>query len=218
MIYFFADNHYDSHPGKSIYENFSEPLQNKMTFLEDDWELLESGQWVADCDLLILNMIAGTCGQPMPGSGAEKAVKRYCESGKNILMLHGSSSAFWDWKWWREIVGLRWVRPGDPDQVPASTHPKESYQVLRTKSRHPLVKKLQEFSLPKDEIYTELEETSPLMSLMQTTLANGTFTQSCEAINPWGGKMVSFIPGHCKEATANPILIQNIEIIIKYLL
>ena len=30
MIYFFADNHYDSHPGKNIFENLPGELKNKI--------------------------------------------------------------------------------------------------------------------------------------------------------------------------------------------
>ena len=37
-----------------------------------------------------------------------------------LLLLHGSSAAFWHWDWWRRIVGYRWVRGNDPDGIPAS--------------------------------------------------------------------------------------------------
>ena len=33
-----------------------EELRKKITFAENDWSLLESGEWLADCELLILNM------------------------------------------------------------------------------------------------------------------------------------------------------------------
>lgn len=218
MIYFFADNHYQTEPGRHLLGKFSPELREKIRFYQDDWTMLESGEWTDGCELLILHMIAGTCGQPMPGPGAEKAVRRYCEKGLPILLLHGSSAAFWDWQWWREIVGLRWTRPNDPDHQEASTHPHASCSVKVTKSRHPLVKVLRNFDLPEDEIYTALEETAPIMTLMTAAVNGETWGQCCETISPWNGKIVSFIPGHRPECTGNPDLVYNVETLIRYLL
>jgi len=218
MIYFFADDHYGVHPGTVIYEHLPEELKKRIVFQENDWTLLESGKWLDDCELLILNMIGTTCNLPHPGAGAEKAVRAWCEKGGNILMLHGSSSAFWQWGWWREIVGFRWVRGGDPDGVEASTHPKEPFRVTLSKTRHPLIKELVPLELPADEIYINLEQVCPAMTLMETHIGEGTFPQCCEALNPWGGKMVSFIPGHIPEVTGSPDLIRNVAVLTNYLL
>ena len=117
MIYFFADDHYNAHCGKNIFEHLPEQIRKKTVFAENDWTILESGKWLDDCELLILNLIGTTCNLPHPGQGAEQAVRSWCERGGNILLLHGSSAAFWQWDWWRKIVGFRWVRPGDPDGV-----------------------------------------------------------------------------------------------------
>ena len=76
MIYFFADNHYAMEPGKHLLGKLSPELQKQIRFYQNDWTMLESGEWVDSCELLILNMIAGTCNQPLPGAGAEKAVRR----------------------------------------------------------------------------------------------------------------------------------------------
>ena len=217
MIYFFSDNHYGVEPGKHQFECLPESLCKEITFFMDDWALLESGEWEKDCEPLILNMIGDTCNQPHPGQGAEAAVKRYCERGGNILLLHGSSAAFWKWDWWREIVGLRWTRGNDPDGQVASTHPIGTCTVKVQKSRHPLAKQLKEFSLPEDEIYTALEETCPIMTLMTTVVNGETWPQCCEAISPWNGKIVSLIPGHKPECTQNPGLIYNLEVLIHYL-
>ena len=75
MNYFFADDHYGVNPGRHIFELLPEDFRKETVFTENDWSLLESGEWVKDCDLLALHMIAGTCGQPMPGPGAEQAVR-----------------------------------------------------------------------------------------------------------------------------------------------
>lgn len=217
MIYFFADNHYHAHPGKVIFDHLPETLKSNIFFAEDDWSVLEQGDWVKNCELLILNLIGDTCGIPHPGRGAERSVKEYCERGGNLLLLHGSSAAFWQWDWWRPIVGERWVRPGDPDGFEPSTHPKKPYLVKRAKTRHVLASRLQDMNLPEDEIYTCLEHTCPTVSLLETTIEEGTFVQCCETVSPWGGKIVSFIPGHDAAVTSNPVLISNLTAILHYL-
>ena len=168
MIYFFADDHYDAHPGRVIFEHLPEELKSKTAFYENEWDVLEHGDWDRDCELMILNMIGATCGQPHPGAEAEKRVRRYLERGGSALLLHGSSAAFWMWDWWRPLVGERWVRPNDPDGTPASTHPKKPCFVKRSVTRHALARKLREMDLPEDEIYTNLENTCPCMRLMET--------------------------------------------------
>ena len=216
MLVFFADDHYDSCPGRYIAGELAEKYQ--IEFHENDWEPLESGDWEPDCELLILNMIGGSCGQPLPGAGAEKAVRRYCERGGSLLLLHGSSAAFHNWSWWREIVGQRWVRPDDYDGFAPSVHPKKPYTVVPAKCRHELVRRLKPMELPADEIYTELETTCPFMQLLQTHIEEGTFVQAHINRTPWGGKVIGFLPGHDRTVTTNPVLIENFSILIDYLL
>ena len=218
MIYFFADDHYNVHPGKVIFEHLPDDRKSGIRFFENDWTVLESASWLNDCELLILNLIGPTCNLPHPGPGAEKAVRQWCEKGGNILMLHGSSAAFWQWEWWRNIVGFRWVRPNDPDGVEHSTHPNKPYRLTVSKTRHVLTKSLEEIELPADEIYINMEQVCPAMILMETHIEEGTFPQCTEAVSPWGGKLVNFIPGHAPEVTSNPKLIRNVETIIDYLL
>ncbi len=63
-----------------------------------------------------------------------------------------------------------------------------------------------------------MEQVCPAMILMETHIEEGTFPQCTEAVSPWGGKLVNFIPGHAPEVTSNPKLIRNVETIIDYLL
>ena len=218
MLYFFADDHYETHAGRVIFEQLPAELRARAVFTENEWTPLESGRWADDCELLILHFIAGTCGQPMPGGGSEAALRHYLMSGGGVLLLHGSSAAFWGWSWWRELPGLRWVRPNDPDQQVASTHPKAPCTIRVTKTRHPLAAKLRPFDLPEDEIYTALEETAPFMTLMDTLVNGETWPQCCETITPWNGRIVSFIPGHKPVCTENPDLVYNVETMVGYLL
>ena len=217
MIYFFADNHFGQHCGRVLHEHLPEAWRRRIRFFEDDWGVLESGAWLADCELLALHLIGGTSGNPMPGEGAERAVRQWLGRGGDFLLLHGSSAAFWPWAWWRPLAGLRWVRPGDPDGVPASTHPHAPCRVVPSKSRHPLAARLRPIDLPEDEIYIELEQTAPVDILMTTAVAGATWPQACEATADSGSRLVSFIPGHKPVCTANPDLVANLAAMLEYL-
>ncbi len=218
MICFFADSHFDKHCGLKLYEQFPAELAARTIFTENQWDILESGEWERDCELLILNMIATTCGQPHAGAGAEAAVKRYVERGGNILMLHGSSAAFWQWQWWRDICGFRWVRPNDPDNVERSIHPVRTFTTTVAKSRHVLSGKLKDFTLENDEIYIKCEQMLPMTVLMETHTDEGIYPQCVECITPCGGTEVIFLPGHREESFSNADFIADNFILIDYLL
>ncbi len=219
MIWFFSDNHYGTHAGRNLYDKLPEKLKRRTLFQEDDWSLLESGCWEKDCDLLVLHLIGTTCGLPHPGSGAEKAVRRYVERGGDILLLHGSSAAFWQWDWWRKIVGLRWVRPNDPDAVPASSHPAFACKVRTTETTtHKLIRRLHSFELPEDEVYIHLQEVSPVKILMEVEHKGEIFPQACETVTSSGGRIFSFIPGHKPASVATPGLNENLAAIMEYLM
>ena len=217
MILFVADDHYGTHPGLNTYQEIAGNYP-EMKFIENDWSIFTAVDLAKDCDLLILNMIADTCNLPIPDEAAAAAVRRYCETGRPLLLLHGASSAFWPYEWFRQAVGLRWVRGNDPDGVVASFHPKEPYKVLRCKCRHPLVGKLVDMELPQDEIYTALEQTQPLWILMDTTISSGTFPQCTESRSPWGGRVINFLPGHLPAVTRHPAFIANVKTLIDDLL
>ena len=217
MNFFFADDHYGANSGRHVFELLPEAFRTETVFTENSWSLLESGDWVKDCGLLVLHMIAGTCGQPMPGAGAEKAVRSYCERGGDLLLLHGSSAAFWHWGWWRSMVGLRWVRPDDPDGAAPSTHPVVPCTVEIAKVRHPLAARLRRIELPTDEVYIELEQGSPVMILMETAVNGRTWPQAYLAETPWGGRIAAFIPGHDPACIRAPGLIDNITAMIQWL-
>ena len=218
MIYFFSDSHFDTHCGANLYNQFPAELKARTVFTENQWDILEQGDWERDCELLILNMIGTTCDQPHAGSNAEAAVRRYVERGGNILMLHGSSAAFWHWSWWRELCGFRWVRPNDPDNVERSVHPVRTFTTYAAKSRHVLIGKLQEFTLADDEIYIRCEQTLPMTVLMETNTDEGIYPQCVECINPYGGRQIIFLPGHKAASFANKEFIANNLVLINYLL
>ena len=218
MIYFFADDHYGTHAGRCLYGQLPMELRVRMVFTENDWSLLESGRWTVDCELLILHCIAGTCGQPMPGEGAENAVQKYLARGGNVLLLHGSSAAFWHWPWWRRIVGLRWVREHDPDGAAPSTHPHAPCRVETVPSLHPLAKVLKPFDVEEDEVYINLQDEGSVTVLMTTEVAGKRYPQCFEAQSAAGSRMVSFLPGHRHENIHNKTLIEDVAVLINDLL
>ena len=217
MIYFFADDHYGTHPGKVLYEHLPAELKSRICFQENDWSVLESGSWRKDCELLILNLIATTCNLPHPGPGAEK-------SGPGMVRERRKCSDASRFQ--RRLLAVGLVEkncrvplgPAErPDGVAPSTHPKKPYTLTFSKSRHPLTKLLEGIELPADEIYINMEQVCPAMTLMETTIEEGTFPQCTEALSPWNGKLVNFIPGHIPEVTSNPKLVRNVATIIEYL-
>lgn len=216
MITFLADDHYDAHSGASLYEVLKDRFS--LQFAENDLSPLDAPDFADTCELLILNVIGGTCNQPLAGEAAERSVRAYLERRKPLLLLHGSSAAFWHWDWWRTLVGLRWVRPGDPDGIEPSTHPVRPYRVDVSKCRHPLCRKLQPMDLGEDEIYTRLEQVNPVTVLMEATTVEGTFPQCWENQTPWGGRVLGFLPGHNKEVVQTASLVENAALLIENLL
>jgi type 1 glutamine amidotransferase len=216
MIFFFADNHYEARPGAAIYESVASKFD--IAFFEDDLSALTSESFKEKCDLLILNLIAGTGKGEMAGCEMEQAVRSYLEKGGSMLLLHGASAAFWHWDWWRTLVGFRWVRGNDPDGVEASWHPVRPYKVEVSKSRSPLTKQLKAMDLPQDEIYIHLEQVCPALTLMETRTDEGTFPQCWENKTPWGGRVIGFLPGHRKEVAGGDAVAENVTVLIQDLL
>ena len=216
MILFAADRHYDQYCGRHLHEALHGAYA--IDFHEDDWRCLEQ-PFVATTDLLMLNLVADTCGVPPPSAACEPHVRAYMESGKPVLLLHGGSAAFWPWPWWRERVGYRWVRGNDPDGAPPSTHPVRPYTVRPARSRHPLVSALTALDLPEDEIYTDLEQTCPCWTLMETVTDEGTFPM-CYActLEPGGGTLIGFLPGHRPDVVTAPGVVGTVRTLIDYLL
>ena len=216
MIYFFADNHYDTRAGRVLCETLGDAYD--LSFHEDDWREMERDGFAERCSLLVLHMIGDTCGVAHPSDKAEKQVRAYAEEGGDFLLLHGSSAAFWRWDWWRPIVGWRWVRPDDPDGLPPSTHPVRPYAVRVIPGAHLLCDRLRDMTLGEDEIYINLQQACPTTVLMETTTDEGTFPQCYTCASPWGGRVVGFLPGHRRESLGNESLLHNILTLLTYLI
>jgi len=237
MIYFFADNHYETRAGYWLYEKIS-PLRNKnrlierirrffkddpavnfpIRFFEDDISHLAGKEFLRNCSLLIINLICGTGKLEMPGNETEVILKEYCMRGRPLFLVHAGSAAFWQWDWWRKLTGLRWVRENDPDGKEASVHPVKDFSVIPTNSSHAVIKELKSFGLKNDEIYTKLDQTQPVDVLMETKIEEGTFPMAYVSRNQWGGKVLGFLPGHKPESFDNAELVHNVKAMIHYAL
>ena len=209
MILFLADNHYGNHPGRNLYDRLKDRFD--FDFHEDDLSPLATDLSVYE--LLILNLIPETPGSAVPTPEMTATVKTYLESGKPLLLLHGSSAMFPGESWWRETVGLRWVRGNDPRGVPASTHPNDPFHVTLTKSSHPLIGRLHAFDAD-DELYIELEHTSPILTLMEGCWGGKSWPQCYVKTTIGGGKMAAFIPGHRKDVVQSDEVIGNVNELI----
>lgn len=216
MILFAADDHYGTRSGAVISGCLQPHFPHRL--IENDWTLLADPEVMESCELLILNLISGTGSAPVPGEGVERQVRGYVEKGRPMLLLHGASAAFWQWDWWRALAGHRWVRGNDQDGFPSSTHPVQPYRLEVAKCRHPLCRQLTPLDLPEDEIYTKLEQTCPTMTLMETTIAEGTYPQCYITQTSWGGQVAGFLPGHRPEVTSHPGVIANVSCLIRFLL
>ncbi len=215
MVLFAADHHYDTHAGKILAEELQKGRD--LDFHENDWSCFGRLDGAGSGDVLMLNMISGSCDIPPPKEEAAKAVRGFLERRGGLFLVHAGSAAFWQYDWWREAVGMRWVRDDDPDGFDPSTHPRMPYSVLPAKSRHPLCSRLLPMEFAEDEIYTELEQTQPLWTLMYTRLPQGTYAQCYLAATPWGGTVVGFLPGHRAEVARDPVYITNVEILLNFL-
>ena len=216
MILFLADDHYKARPGFLLAEKLKTKLD--IEFHENEWSALEQEDLKTRYKIIILNLISHTCGIEPPSAKAEKCLKEYLEAGASMLLCHGSSAAFWHWDWWRPLVGFRWVRGQDPDGAKPSTHPKRPYVVRPAKCSHPLVRQLKEAAFPEDEIYIHLEQTCPATILMETTTVEGTFPQVYIANTPWGGQLISSLPGHAAEVVESDDNLANTMVLIESLL
>jgi hypothetical protein len=216
MIYFFADNHFEARPGYNLYEKIKNDFEIK--FYEDDITQLSNPEFPDDCSLLIINMICGIGKLPVPSAVMENNVKKYCESGKPLLLLHSGSAAFAELGWWRKLTGLRWVRENDPEGLPPSVHPVRDFSVVKKVSGHALAGKLKGFELKNDEIYTKLAKTAPVEILLETATDEGVFPMAFASRNEWGGEVIGFLPGHKPASFENRDMTGDISSMIKYLL
>jgi len=214
-ILFAADNHYDTHGGRALYEALAGDYD--IEFHEDEWSCLDE-PLAGRVDLLMLAMISGACDIPAPSAAGEENVRGYLEAGGALFLIHSGSAAFWLSDWWRPNVGYRWVRGEDPDGFPNSSHPVQAYDVVVAKTRHPLARALQPVRIPEDELYTQLEQTCPAVTLLETTTAEGTYPMCYASQTEWGDRVVGYLPGHAADVVKLPGNVANCRVIMDYLL
>lgn len=216
MILFLCDNHYGQHGGRAIAETLQRE-QTELHLIEDDFSKPLGTEVWQKTSLLALHMIADTCGNALPCDALCEEVLAYLQTGRPVLLLHGSSAAFWHKNWWRSNIGLRWVRGGDPDGVAASWHPVRPFSLHRSKTRHPLAEKLLPADLPEDEIYIALEQMNPIWTLLEVKTDEGTYPQAYLSQTQWGGQVACYLPGHKPEVVLMPENMHNVRTLIAHL-
>lgn len=215
-ILFLADNHYGTYCGRAVYTALQADYDGDL--LEDDY-----GDKLADLDysaygMLVTWAIGDTPGAPHAPATAAAPLRAWLSQGVPMVLLHGGSASFWQWDWWRELVGYRWVRKSDADGFSPSVHPIVPYELLPVKGRHPLCPRLEAFAVPQDELYIELEETRPVQRLLEATHAGRSYAQAWATSNPWGGTVLGYLPGHDPAVAASGPNLANIRTLLDYAL
>ncbi len=198
----FADRHYDSFPGRTQ-AALLRPLC-ELTYIEEDYSALIAALAAQPGAILAVNSIAATPGNLTVPSELEAPLRAHLAAKAPLWILHGGSAAFWPWAWWRQLMPLRWVRNGDPDNAPVSTHPVVPLLLTPTAFARAQLPALTEVQLPVDENYIQLAEQQPFDTWLTTTFDGVVYPQAYSATTPWGGALHGFIPGHKPESLAHP--------------
>jgi hypothetical protein len=215
-IFFAADNHYGTHSGKILYDIIKDDFN--IDFYEDNWNGFSQNNFAYKYDLVILNMISGTSNVPSPSLQNIKNFVSYLQQGMPVFLLHESNAAFWQWSWWRNIVGFRCVKEDDPEGTDASASSICSYKIKKCKTIHPLRKKLNSIKFPSDELHTKLEQTCPAITIMEAILEEKNYPVCYETTTQWLGKVINYLPGHNAKTIKIPENIENCKTIINWLL
>lgn len=198
----FADRHYDSFPGRT-HAALLRPLCD-LTYIEEDYPALLAALARQPEAILAVNSIAATPGNLTVPDEVEAPLLTHLTGGAPLWVLHSGSAAFWPWAWWRQLMPLRWVRNGDPDDAPVSTHPVVPLRLTPTDFARKQLPALAEVQLPTDENYIQLAEQRPFETWLITTYDGVIYPQAYSAKTPWGGSLHGFIPGHKAESLAHP--------------
>lgn len=203
VIIFFADRHFGSYVGKVQAEILSEFSQ--VIYIEEDYGQLIKALGEHPESILALNAITETPGNETLPAEAEAPIKAHLERGNDLWVMHGASAALWPWKWWRDLMKIRWVRNNDPDGAEPSWHPVEPYTLTVTEQGTTAVPSLKTLEVPKDELYVALAEEPGAEVWMTATYDGQVWPQVYSFSNPWNGTVCGWIPGHDPEVMKNAL-------------
>ena len=203
VVILFADRHYGAAPGRAQAE-LLRPFC-KVHYIEEDYSALIAALAAHPEATLAFNSIAGTPGNPAPAPELEAPLKAHLAAGRPLWILHGGSAACWPWAWWRQLMPLRWVRNGDPDQMPVSTHPVVPLHLVATPAALAFFPNLPAITdLPTDELYIKLAAQHSFETWLTINYEGVDYPQACSATSAWGGAIHCFLPGHSAEALGHP--------------
>ena len=197
VIIFFADRHFGSFVGKVQAEILSE--FSRVVYIEEDYGLLVEALGEHPESILAVNAITATPGNETLPAEAEAPIKAHLERGNDLWVLHGASAAFWPWKWWRDLMKIRWVRNNDPDGAEPSWHPVEPYLLSVTEQGAVAVQSLENLKVPKDELYVALAEEPGAEVWMTASYDGHAWPQVYTFPSAWNSNVRGWIPGHDPE-------------------
>ena len=207
MRFFLSDGvHGGGHTAKALSEQIMPHLPH--IFYAGTYEPLREGLSEASC--LILHVIADHKGFGYAPDDIEPLLKNYIYEGNPVLLLHASSAAFTQWKWWRRLVGLRWVRRNDPDNRQQSRHLRFPYELIPATTK-PSDLALKHLVIQGDEYYVDLYQEGTVDLFMHGQLKNG--NQSPQVFlshNKRQHLILSYLPGHAVSTVIHPDYTSNI--------
>lgn len=134
----------------------------------------------------------------------QQAIRNYLNAGKGLVVLHHALCDNQRWAWWREEVtggsliqlGIDGIKRGRLKQFPV--------QQLSPVGEHPIVRDLQPFLLPRDEIFIDMwlsPKVTPLLESDDADLSNKTL--AWVGVHP-KARVASMQPGHTPQVCAHP--------------
>lgn len=158
-------------------------------------------------DVLVLNY--GFWNAPDPSDKGKAALLDYVKSGKGLVALHFSCSAFQDWDEYHKLLGRNWKKGT------GGHGPRGKFTVNIKNAEHPITKGLSDFEAD-DELYAKLSGDTEIEVLAS---ADSDWSKQVEPIvfvKPYGqGRVVHNVLGHDVKARENPafqkLLVRSVE-------
>jgi predicted dehydrogenase len=136
--------------------------------------------------------------QSEPDESTSKNLRQWVAAGKPLAIVHAGLGAYPKWPEYLSWCGRVWSWG---DTAAPSEHPHESSQLLASRE---LALAWREATIPKDEVFIKLVETSPCDDLVEAEISGGRFPAAWT--NPAHPRLGVFVPGHRRDLWSVPAL------------
>lgn len=148
--------------------------------------------------------------------GARANLLRFVKSGKGLVAVHFSISAWGDWAEYQKLVGRIWVGKKEAGEKASGHGPRGTFKVEVTAKDHAVTRGIEDFEAD-DELYARLAGDTPIHVLAQAHSAD--FSKQNEPMAwtlPYGdGRVFATVLGHDvkarEHASFKKLLIQGSE-------